>query len=51
MTWAEDIVLALNNLGGIASYDDIYREIENLRSDLFSKMEGYRSTGNPESFQ
>jgi hypothetical protein len=33
-TWDEDIVAALENLGGSASYDDLYAEIERVRSEL-----------------
>lgn len=33
-TWDDDIVAALNNLGGVASYDNLYAEIERIRSDL-----------------
>lgn len=33
-TWDEDIVTALENLGGSASYDDLYSEIEKLRATL-----------------
>ncbi len=32
--WDDDIVLALENLGGSANYDDLYAEIEKLRTDL-----------------
>ncbi|EOB3575002.1 HNH endonuclease [Vibrio vulnificus] len=33
-SWEQDIVTALENLGGIASYDDIHDEIEKIRTDL-----------------
>lgn len=33
-TWDEDIVTALQNLGGSASYDDLYAEIEKIRPAL-----------------
>lgn len=33
-TWKEDIITALKNLGGIARYDDLYSEIEKLRTNL-----------------
>lgn len=33
-TWDEDIVIALENLGGSASYDDLYSEIERLRANF-----------------
>ncbi|MFA0409116.1 HNH endonuclease [Vibrio splendidus] len=33
-SWEEDIVTALENLGGIAGYDDIHNEIEKIRADL-----------------
>lgn len=33
-SWEKDITQALENLGGVASYDDIYSEISKLRSDL-----------------
>lgn len=33
-SWEEDIVKALENLGGIASYDDIHNEIEKIRINL-----------------
>jgi len=33
-SWEQDIVKALQNLGGIASYEDIYSEILKLRKDL-----------------
>lgn len=33
-TWANDIVTALENLGGSASYDDIYKEVSKIRSNL-----------------
>jgi predicted HNH restriction endonuclease len=36
-TWDEDIVKALERLGGAAHYDSIYEEIFRLRSDLPSK--------------
>ncbi len=32
--WDDDIVLALENLGGSASYDDLYAEIEKVRVGL-----------------
>lgn len=33
-TWDEDIVTALENLGGAAQYKDIYNEIQKLRTNL-----------------
>ena len=33
-SWEQDITQALENLGGVASYDDIYSEVSKLRSDL-----------------
>lgn len=33
-SWEQDIVQALENLDGVASYDDIYSEVSNLRSNL-----------------
>lgn len=33
-SWEQDIVKALQNLGGVASYEDIYSEVFNLRSNL-----------------
>ncbi len=33
-TWASDIEKALNNLGGTASYEDIYAEVKSIRSNL-----------------
>lgn len=33
-TWTEDIVTALENIGGSGSYSDIYAAIERLRRDL-----------------
>jgi hypothetical protein len=33
-TWDEDIVTALENLGGAAQYKDIYSEIKKLRTNL-----------------
>lgn len=33
-SWEKDIIQALENLGGIASYEDIYSEVSNLRNDL-----------------
>lgn len=33
-SWEQDIVKALQNLGGVASYEDIYSEISKLRNDL-----------------
>lgn len=33
-SWEQDIVQALENLGGVASYDDIYSEVSILRSNL-----------------
>ncbi|MBQ4810595.1 HNH endonuclease [Pseudoalteromonas luteoviolacea] len=33
-SWEQDIVQALENLGGVASYDDIYSEISKIRSNL-----------------
>ena len=33
-SWEKDIVQALHNLGGIASYEDIYSEVSNLRNEL-----------------
>jgi len=33
-TWDSDIVTAMENLGGSARYDDLYAEIERIRSDL-----------------
>lgn len=33
-TWTEDIVTALNNLGGTASYVDLYEEIRQIRTDF-----------------
>ncbi|WP_288407944.1 HNH endonuclease [uncultured Herbaspirillum sp.] len=32
-TWIEDIVTALSNLGGAASYENIYREIARIRGE------------------
>jgi predicted HNH restriction endonuclease len=29
--WVEDVILALRNLGGVAAYADLYREIERVR--------------------
>ncbi|EOC1797756.1 HNH endonuclease [Vibrio fluvialis] len=34
MTWATDLVQALENLGGQAQLSDIYNEIENIRPNL-----------------
>ena len=34
MRWEDDIVLALEHLGGIAGYDDIYAEIKRIRTNL-----------------
>jgi hypothetical protein len=33
-SWEQDITQALEKLGGIASYDEIYLEVSKLRSDL-----------------
>jgi len=33
-SWEQDIIQALENLGGIASYDDIYSEVSKLKNDL-----------------
>lgn len=33
-TWEEDIVTALERLGGSASYDELYPEVEKLRDNL-----------------
>ncbi|MEZ9540002.1 HNH endonuclease [Shewanella sp. 10N.286.51.B8] len=33
-SWEQDITQALENLGGVASYDDIYSEVSKLRRDL-----------------
>jgi hypothetical protein len=33
-SWDDDIVAAMTNLGGSASYNTLYQEIENIRSDL-----------------
>jgi hypothetical protein len=36
-TWLEDLVNALENLGGVASLQDIYKEIENIRVGRLSE--------------
>jgi len=36
-TWLDDIILALENLGGLASLQDIYREIERIRAGRLSE--------------
>lgn len=36
MTWLEYIVKALENLGGLASYNDLYSEIEKIRPKPFT---------------
>lgn len=33
-SWEDDIVTALDNLGGVASYTDLYSEIERIRPSL-----------------
>ncbi|MEZ7188539.1 hypothetical protein NO991_11840 [Pseudoalteromonas sp. DY56-GL22] len=33
-SWEQDIITALENLGGVASYDDIHDEIERIITDL-----------------
>jgi hypothetical protein len=33
-TWLEDIISAIENLGGITAYDDLYSEIKRIRSPL-----------------
>lgn len=34
VSWEKDIVQSLQNLGGVASYEDIYSEVSNLRNEL-----------------
>ncbi len=37
MTWLEYIVKAFDNLGGLASYTDLYEELQKIRTDSFSQ--------------
>jgi len=36
-TWLSDVIQALNDLGGLSHYSDIYKRVEELRSDELPK--------------